>query len=259
MKRRWRLTYDKDRLAYTNDAIDHEKTLGLKPIRTKIWGYWGPDFSGDYFEDTNFDVSPNGKETEKGMQPIAVLYRPNDNRDNLSKYVFPYALGRLFSKDLKKITRVEKSKHGLLVVSALGSDARLTQVPFSTGRWELEIDPAADWIVCKARFYSNAQPQSTWAGVWTEMTNSGTVWSGPYCIPKEATINCDGSLAKKILTHRLTFDPVVGKFDEKLYSKVQQAVGYNKNPGLIVDDQRVSPPMWTQPNRPKPEFGPVKE
>ena len=91
------------------------------------------------------------------------------------------------------------------------------------------------------------------------MTNSGTVRSGPYCIPKVASINSTGPIGNKIETHRLTFDPVVGKFDEKLYSTVRQAVGYNKNPGLIVDDQRVSPPTWTQPNRPKPEFGPVKE
>jgi hypothetical protein len=93
------------------------------------------------------------------------------------------------------------------------------------------------------------------------MTNSGTVWSGPYCIPKEAVINCEGPIAKKSETNlrrktetkRLTFDPVVGKFDEKLYSAVRQAVGYNKEPTLTVFDNRVSPETVTEPNRPKPE------
>jgi hypothetical protein len=54
---------------------------------------------------------------------------------------------------------------------------------------------------------------------------------------------------------RLTFDPVVEKFDEKLYSDVQQAVAHNKEPTLKLDDQRVSPPTFTEPNRFKPEPG----
>ena len=79
------------------------------------------------------------------------------------------------------------------------------------------------------------------------MTNTGTVWSGSYCIPKEATINCFGPI-NGVETKRLTFDPAVGKFDEKLYSKVQQAVVYNKDPRLEMFDRRVSPTRVTEPN-----------
>jgi hypothetical protein len=251
--RRWKLTCDDNRFGYTADVTDHEKTPGRKNIRTKTWGYWGQDLSGYYFEDTLFDANPEGKETQGGKWLHTSLWGPRDARINLSKYVFPYGLGRFFSKDLVKITRVEKRNDGLLVVSALGRTSRITMVPFSSGRWELEIEPTAAWIVRKARFDTDAQPQSTWAGVWTEMTNSGTVWSGPYCIPKEAVINCEGPITKKIETKRLTFDPVVGKFDEKLYSTVRQAVGYNKEPTLTVFDNRVSPETVTEPNRPKPE------
>jgi hypothetical protein len=259
--RRWKLTCDDNHFGYTADVTDHEKTPGRKNIRTKTWGYWGQDLSGYYFEDTLFDANPEGKETQRGKWLHTSLWRPGDARINSSKYVFLYGLGRFFSKDLVKITRVAKRKDGLLVVSALGASSRGTIVPFSSGRWELEIEPAAAWIVRKARFYSNSQPQSTWAGVWTEMTNSGTVWSGPYCIPKEAVINCQGPIATKGETNRLwqtgttrlTFDPVIGKFDEKLYGTVRQAVGYNKEPTLEVFDNRVSPETVTEPNRPKPE------
>ncbi|MGA2496728.1 MAG: DUF1549 domain-containing protein [Tepidisphaeraceae bacterium] len=250
--RRWKLTCDDNRFGYTADVTDHEKTPGRKSIRTKTWGYWGQDLSGHYFEDTLFDVNREGKETELGKDLHTSLYGPKDARINSYKYVFLYGLGRFFSKDLAKITRVEETKDGLLVVSALGTSSRITMVPFSSGRWELEIEPAAAWIVRKARFYSDAEPQSTWAGVWTEMTNSGTVWSGPYCIPKEASINCQGPIAKTSETKRLTFDPVVGKFDEKLYGAVRQAVGYNKEPTLTVFDNRVSPETVTEPNRPRP-------
>ena len=175
------------------------------------------------------------------------------HRINLSKYIFLYRLGRFFSKDLVTVTRVEKSKDGLLVVSALGTDCQIKAAPFSSGRWELEIEPTAAWIVRKARFCSNAEPQRIWAGVRTEMINSGTVWSGPYCIPKVALINVMGPITHKLQTKRVTFDPEFGKFDEKLYSTLRQAVGYNKEPTLKVDDNRVSPPTFTEPNRPKPK------
>jgi hypothetical protein len=69
------------------------------------------------------------------------------------------------------------------------------------------------------------------------MTNSGTVWSGPYCIPKEANINCFGSI-NGVETERLTFDPMVGKFGEKLYSTVRQAVQMRKHVWKILMAQR---------------------
>ena len=163
-------------------------------------------------------------------------------------------LGRMFSKELDKVTRVEKSKDGLIVVSARGKNA----VWQNNGRWELEIEPNAAWMVRKVRYYAPHYVDGKRECLYVEMTNSGTVRSGSYCIPKKATINIFAVVGKEN-ARRMTFDPVVGKFDEKLYSDVQQAVAHNKEPNLKLDDERVSPRTFTEPNRPKPEFGPAKE
>jgi beta-lactamase regulating signal transducer with metallopeptidase domain len=257
VKRRWKFTYDNDRFGSTADAIEHEKTLGLKPIRTKTFVYWGHDLLGYYFEDTNFEVSREGKETEKGTAPLILLRKPDG--DYRSKYDWLWACGRIFSRVLDKVIRVEEPKDGLLVVSALGSHPAWR----NKGRWELEIDTTAAWMVRKAHYYANDYVGDKPDHLYTEMTNSGTLWSGPYCIPKKALINSAGPINNNvetarlmyISTQRLTFDPVVGKFDARLYGAVQQAVNYrdNKNPGLKLDDQRVSPPTFTEPNRFKPE------
>lgn len=272
VKRRWKLTYGDDRFGYTADVIDHEKLRyqhvaerqgterrpvgqtsgqdenadrpGLPTwIRTRRWGYWGHDLSGHYYEDTLFEVTPKDEATVRAKGLKVCVHGPRDIGPTPSKYGFLWAFGRTFSKQLDKVTRVEQSKDGLLVVSALGRGHGHTN-----GRWELDIDPDAAWMVRKARFYSNAQPER----LVTEMTNSGTVWSGSYCIPKEAKINCFRPIGA-VETKHLTFDPVVGSFDERLYSTVQQAVVHNKEPRLEVHDYRVSPKTVTQPNRPKPE------
>jgi hypothetical protein len=277
VKHRWKLTLADDRFGATAEVIEHEKLKFQQPeergnrngepirqasgqdknapethiafVRTNTWEYWGQDLSGRYFEDTLFDITPKDEATARYRMPTVVLYPPRDSRAAGPKCTWLWALGRFFSKELHEVTRVERSKDGLLVVSARGGNA----VWRLNGRWELEIDPAAAWLVRKAQFRPDEDkifPDHP-GHIYTEMTNRGTVWSGPYCIPKEATVNCYAfHLPNK---ERMTFDPVVGKFDEKLYSKVQQAVAHNKEPALKLDDQRVSPPTWTEPNRPKPK------
>jgi hypothetical protein len=74
-------------------------------------------------------------------------------------------------------------------------------------------------MVRKARYYAQDYVDDKRECLYTEMTNSGAVWSGSYCIPKEATINLFANVTKEN-ARRLMFDPLVGKFDEKLYSDV---------------------------------------
>lgn len=219
-------------------------------VRTRVWGYGGAGASGAYYEDTNFRATAKDGIVESGKGPLVLLYGPRDTEATVGVYYYMWGLGRMFSKALDKVTRVEKSKDGLLVVSALGRNAYQ-----DNGRWELEIEPAAAWMVRKARFFFLSKQQDTSPEpdqLSTTMTNSGTVWSGSYCIPKEAAVNLFAHVSEQN-TRQYTFDPVVEKFDEKLYVDVQQAVTHNKAPNLTLDDARVSPPTFTQPNRSKPE------
>jgi hypothetical protein len=114
------------------------------------------------------------------------------------------------------------------------------------GRWELEIDPAAAWMVRKARFYRDAAPNE----IGLEMKNEGAVWSKSRCIPTAAAINVWNSLDSKnplSQTKRLTFDQSVEPFDEQLYKNAEQSVAHNTDTNLTVHDYHVQPATFTQP------------
>ena len=253
-ERRWKFTHDGNRWGWKGEVIhfeipENQKAGSEMVVRTRDWGYGGNDASGLYFQDTNFRVTAKNETTETGKGPMVVLYGPRARHATIGVYDYMWALGRMFSKELDKVTRVERSKDGLIVVSARGRNPVYEHdVNQGNGRWELDIEPAAAWMVRKARYYPSGEPDQ----VYTKMTNSGTVWSGSYCIPKEAAVNLFANDSERN-TRQFTFDPVVEKFDEKLYGDVQQAVTHNKESNLKLDDNRVSPRTFTEPNRTKPE------
>jgi hypothetical protein len=277
VKRRWRLTLGGDRVGYLMEVIDYEKpkyevyqqllqteqlneanqddqssrqserqsTDANKPVgfcvRTRKWGYWGNDLSGNHYEDTILRLTPGGEVSETGKMHNSSVFGPRDDGPLGPRWTFFWSLGRFFSKQIDRITSVEETMDGRIVVVASGKKGKS-----QNGRWELEIEPAAGWMVRKARFYWDINTNS----INVEMRNEGTVWSGSYCIPKEAVINAWGSI-KGRETERLTFETVVEKFDEQLYSDAQKAVAENKTPTLTIHDYRVSPPVISEPNRAK--------
>lgn len=267
---RWKLTFEGDRAGYFKEVTDYEKPKYLPPdkrrwaaesktgkaangeamlvaLRTKEWGYWGDEACGTHFGDATLKVTPDGQVTEAGAIFNSSLYPPRDISPVAALSSFQWALGRFFSDRIDKIMHVEKKSDGRLHASAIGS-----MYKGSIGKWELEIEPDAAWMVRKARFYPKSKPDR----IDAEMSNEGTVWSGSFCIPKEAWVNFWGPIEdmetiRKTYTQHLTFKPVVDRFDEKLYEQCQQAVLHSKQPKLTVIDGRVSPPAITQPNLPK--------
>lgn len=259
-KRKWTLTFGGDRVAYRAEMIDYpkpkyeelsiatevdKKKTKSVAIRTKQWGYWGTDVSGTNYESTVLTLVPTGEVAENGKFSDSLLFGPTAAGPNAPKRYLLWSLGRFFSKHLDKVTRVEKAPYGCLFVTALGEQSQGYK-----GRWELEIDPGAAWMVRKARFYLDREPNR----IYTEMKNEGTVWSGPYCIPRRASCNYWGPLdgtAEGVV--QSTFEPVVEPlFDEKLYAEAREFVVDNKTTALTVMDHRVSPPKLYEPNRPKP-------
>ena len=256
---RWRLTFEGNRTGYVKEVTDRENVKYLPPdqrpwtrrgmapsiakeepmfvaMRNKDWGYWGDDASGVHFEYASLKVTPDGKVTQVATIRDASLYEPTALQPIAAQYSFQWALGRFFSDRLDKITHVEQSADGRLHVSALGN-----RRPADNGRWELEIEPAAAWMVRKARFYRTYP-----TGILGDMTNEGTVWSGSFCIPKTAQVNFAGIIedietVQATSTQYLTFEPVVNKFDEKLYQQCQQKVLHDHEPLLTVTDYRVQP------------------
>ena len=252
--RQWRLTLEGERVGYVIEMVDYEtpkyrppdreapggdKVMRI-PIRTRQWGYWGKDLSGNHYEDTILAIDPNDECKEQGKMHNSSLFGPRDIGPNAPKRAILWSQGRFFSRYLEKINTVGKSSSGLVVVSAKGHMG-----DGDSGRWELEIDPKAAWMVRRARFFSNLKPDI----IGCEMRNSGTVWSGVYCIPEKAQFNYWGPIEDGQSTvEELTFNPIVEEFDEEMYADTERAVAKNKTPKLTIHDYRVSPPRVFQPN-----------
>ncbi len=253
--RKWRLTLEGNRCGYEMEAIAYEPPKyvpveGLNQaeplplaIRTKQWGYWGDNLSGNHYEDIALSVSPAGETLITGKMHNSSLFGPRDEGPIVPRRVGLWSLGRDFSKYLDEVTSTEKMGDGQLNVTATGKRGDR-----EFGRWELEIEPDVAWMVRKARFYRDTDPKR----VRLEMRNEGTVGNGPYCIPKTAEINYWGPLGEgKDGTERLEFEPLVEEFDERLYKTAQKAVAHNQAPTLTVHDHRRSPPEVTEPFRRK--------
>ncbi len=155
-------------------------------LRSKQWGYWRHDLSGQLFEDSVVRVTPGNKVNDDWQMFKAKWYKPGDESPTGPRRAILWSLGRFFlASRLEKVTSVEESADGRLVVFASG-----TKWKNQTGRWEFEIDPAAAWMVRKAKFYSSARPDQ----IAFEMKNEGTKQSGSYCIPEKAEINLSGPI-----------------------------------------------------------------
>lgn len=267
---RWRMTGEGDRLAYSVEASEFETPKYLPPderrwatgrfhnpaaldepmfanVRTKEWGYWGQEASGVHQVDLTLKIGPDSSRIEVGTVYNSMLFTPTDLSLIATPRVFQWGLGRFFAARLQRVTEVMQTGDGRVRVSAHGELYK-----GANGRWELEIEPAAAWMVRRAKFFPDTDPTQ----VDAEMMNEGTVWSGSFCIPKSARVNFFGPLedmksVPKTTTHELTFDPVIEKFDEHLYHDSHQAVLHSKQPHLTVTDARMSPPVITQPNRPQ--------
>lgn len=257
VERSWKLTYDGRRTGYLSEVVKHDKPKFYEPgrrtggslnkdgwlvvgLRTEHWDYCGKDSGGSYMVDTVVKVSPENDVVETGKTRSASIWPPTKGPARNLRRVL-WSLGRSFSQNLVEVTDLKEPADGRIAVSALGKRGSLK------GRWELEIEPAAAWMVRHARFYADVQPDV----INCEMKNSGTVWSGSYCIPEKVTLNYDGPIdgGEKHEIRELTIDPVIKPFDEELFRGAKRAVIIDRPPNITIYDHRVSPTLIFKPDR----------
>ena len=257
VERSWKLTYDGGRTGYLSEVVKHEKPKFYEPgrrtggslnkdgwlvvgLRTKHWDYCGEDSSGSYMVDTVMKISPENDVVETGKTRDASIWPATKGPGSNRRKVL-WSLGRSLSRYIDEVTDVKEPANGRIAVSALGKRGSLR------GRWELEIEPAAAWMVRHARFYADVNPEL----INCEMKNSGSVWSGSYCIPKKVLFNNNGPIdgGKEHELRELTIDPVIKQFDEELLDGAKRAVTIDRPPNLTIYDHRVSPTLIFKPDR----------
>ena len=271
---KWKLAFEPGRAGYVIELVDHDKPEYEPPpppaasddtrrntqmgpiwggprsytseglmryhIRSKEWWSWGDDISGHQLIDTMRTISPENEMAVIGTMYNSSLWSPRSIDYNMPKHTVLWSLGRFYSTLIHEISSVEKLPDGRLLVSATG-------VKYGTepGRWDLVIEPDAAWIVREARFYRDVKPDK----IRFEMVNSGTTWSGAYCIPEEAVCNYSGPIEGGTFPAvELTFDPVVVEFDEELFAAANHAITTDRPPNLTISDNRVSPGLLYSPD-----------
>jgi hypothetical protein len=256
----FRLTLEGSKCGYLIERTAYQKPQFQEPVRTngprkdsdgaiflsvlsKQWGYWGDDVSGQQSTRTAIRLSPDDQVEEVGTIYDVRLFGPRDAGPNVPKYATLWSLGRFYSKNIDTVTSVQQEEGSRLKVSAEGRKGGGQR-----GRWELVIDPDAAWMVREAKFYSADNPDR----VSCQMTNTGTVWCGMYCVPEKAAFNYGGEVTDECRAkgevEDLTFAPVVDGFDDSFYQTAKRAVTEDRPPNLTIQDFRRDPPLIFQPD-----------
>lgn len=95
-------------------------------------------------------VSPEGKIIQTGDNVKLERYRVDDKRDIMSLYrLFKLTCGRGLSRDIGAIESLETLPDGKVKLISQGSYGP----SFPSGKWEIILDPSADYLARKAVFF----------------------------------------------------------------------------------------------------------
>ncbi len=129
-----------------------------------------------------------------------------------------WALGRGVSQHIAKITQVSRQQDGTLAVTATGSGTLVRR------RWELVIDPNADYMIRCAKLGH------------VHVVNSGTQWFGKCCVPaKGRRLHSAGS--------SLTFKSARPEFDKDLLRTAEGMIHPPYPVATRLLDSRVCPEL----------------
>ena len=154
----WAITMGDGKLVLEQRDIEDENHAPA-PGRFEYTIYAGPQRMGSIHR---YRMWVDGKLNE--MTPNATFEPVGSTYDLLiGRMLWP--LGRGFSRRIDRITNVAAAADGILTVSAESDDGNLMS------RWELKIDPAADYLVCSAKAFRRDEPEPSYvvdaAGVLT--------------------------------------------------------------------------------------------
>ena len=138
-----------------------------------------------------------------------------------------WCLGRGYSRHVTRIRDVSRQEDGRLTVAADGLDMALRP----GAKWELVIDPNAEYLVRSATLVDNRNRRSSF-------TNSGLKRHGPHCVPEKG--ECKGAFIST------SFEFLSASFEADV-EFLRRAKATMQPPYLIhtdVHDQRRTPELY---------------
>ena len=200
-KIRWKISMHQDEFALEqiSDEIYERKSskpvdglLGIPSMMMKAVVYMSKQRGGHHYIFGRVLEPGKAPEPEDNMISGQVLIN-NTKPDYfiVSKIRYLWSIGRYYSKYIDKIVEVSTDNNGILIVTAVGQGTSKIQ-----GRWELQINSAAMYMVQEAkftRFDSEGELSGTPEII---ISNSGLKWSDGLCIPQEIYLTGLGQTEK---------------------------------------------------------------
>lgn len=198
-------------------------------VREKVITLFEESLSSQAMTDTFYSVTPAHEVTQTFQSTILSRCAPDASTLVLPLRRVFWSLGRGFGEFLDEVTRVERSADGLIKVAATGVFDR-----GDPGRWELEIDPRASYIVRAARFYATGASQPC-----LTMTNTDIRLKESCQYPAQATF--DFRIAGLGDIYNFAFAEARLAARPAYFDAAKQLLDGPLPPNCIVNDYRTEP------------------
>lgn len=221
---------DKNAAALRRSAVDYDDAGNMEvSVREKVVTLFDENVSAQTITDTFYSVTPAHEVKQTFQSTILSRCAPEASTLVLPLRRTLWSLGRGYADFLEEVTAVEQLADGLVKISATGIFDR-----GDPGRWELEVDPKASYLVRRAFFYApNAKRPCV------SMTNSDVRLNENCQYPGKATFVFN--VAGLEQSHHFTFAEARLDARHAYFKMAKEMVDGPLPPNCIVNDYRTEP------------------
>jgi len=209
--------------------VTYEADKMVVLVRNKTVTLYDHDRAAQLLTDTYYAVLPDNTVQEEGATGILSFTKPDSRELCLPVEQAMWVAGRGYSPFLRKVLDVKTLAGGRLALKADGFVE-----PGDRGYWELEVEPAASYMVRAARYFSEGATSP-----FLDIANSGLGVEENCHYPKQGTFKL--SLAGLGQAHEVSFESARLKTDDALLAAARETFGESYPPNCVVSDYRTEP------------------
>jgi hypothetical protein len=206
---------------------------GRPGVKMEHRTFWGPDYMARF--EAHRCYSRDNDEVKVIVKGAGIVnfFPPDDTSHNRPLKQFLWSMGRGYSKHIFELTSVVELEDGTIKCSGPGTDSPYDKGP---ARWELIVDPAADYMVRSAKYSQEGDEYPRY-----EITSSGTKSMNGRFVPETATWQ-ERRRRNRPAPLRFVFKNVTQQRDYKLFEETQKMLFGPYQYSTTVIDERIDPP-----------------
>jgi len=221
-----RIELAKDGSGFIVDGI-RTSTIGLETARAV---YFDSTKAADMQCSARYGRGPDGNLQKSGDVYLGNVTPPDAPDLTLQYKKIMWSSGRGVSSYIDQVIGVDKSPEGRLLVQAEGFESQV-----NPGKWELEIEPTADYMIRKGRFTRLK------GDVNFEFTNQGVRKAEGLLCP--ASAKWTQYLGSEESVTEIRYDEASLSLDKDILAKARAAVEDRSRPNTMVLDRMGGKPI----------------